>query len=47
MDFEKEWGKENRKPTAGERFLAFLYKLVPKIGPLRVLQLRLPTPETE
>ena len=46
-DFEKEWGQGYRKPTAGERFLAFLYELVPKIGPLRVLQLRLPTPETE
>jgi len=46
-DFEKEWGTNYRKPTAGERFLAFLYKLVPKIGPLQVLQLRLPTPETE
>jgi hypothetical protein len=46
-DYEKEWGQGYRKPTAGERFLAFLYKLVPKIGPLRVLQLRLPTPETE
>jgi hypothetical protein len=46
-DFEKEWGKAYRKPTPGERFLALLYRLVPKIGPLRVLQLRLPTPETE
>lgn len=46
-DFEKEWGKNYGKPSAGERFLAFLYKLVPKFGPLKVLQLRLPTPETE
>ena len=46
-DFEKQWGKNYRKPTAGERFLAFLYKLLPKFGPLRVLQLRLPTPDTE
>jgi hypothetical protein len=40
-------GKNYRKPTAGERFLAFLYKLLPKFGPLRVLQLRVPTPDTE
>ena len=46
-DFEKQWGKNYRKPTAGERFLAFLYKLLPKFGPLRVLQLRVPTPDTE
>jgi hypothetical protein len=45
--FEKEWGKSYQKPTAGERFLAFLYKLLPKIGPLRVLQFKTPTPEAE
>lgn len=46
-NYEKEWGKEYVQLTAKEKFLAFLYKLVPKIGPLRVLQLRTPTPETE
>ena len=46
-DYEKEWGINYSRPTAGERFLAFLYRLVPKFGPLKVLQLRLPTPETE
>jgi hypothetical protein len=45
--FEKEWGKDYKKPSAGERFLAFLYRLVPKFGPLRVLQFRTPTPQTE
>lgn len=46
-NFEKEWGKEYKKPSAGEKFLAFLYVLLPKWGPLRVLQFRTPTPETE
>jgi hypothetical protein len=46
-DYEKQWGKNYAKPSAMERFLAFLLKLVPKIGPLRVLQLKTPTPETE
>jgi hypothetical protein len=46
-DYEKEWGKDYLKPSAMEKFLAFLLKLVPKIGPLRVLQLKTPTPETE
>jgi Zinc dependent phospholipase C len=45
--FEKEWGKDYHKPTIWERFLAFLYKILPKFGPLRVLQLRTPTPQTE
>jgi hypothetical protein len=46
-NFEKEWGKDYKKPSAGERFLAFLYLLLPKWGPLKVLQFRTPTPETE
>ena len=45
--YEKKWGKNYQQPTLGEKFLAFLYKLIPKIGPLRVLQFRTPTPETE
>lgn len=46
-NYEKEWGKNYKKPTAGERFLAFLWKLLPKFGPLKVLQFRTPTPQTE
>jgi hypothetical protein len=45
--YQKNWGKTYQEPTFGERFLAFLAKIIPKIGPLRVLQLRTPTPETE
>jgi hypothetical protein len=46
-NFEREWGKDYHKPSPGERFLAFLYKLLPKIGPLQILQFRTPTPQTE
>ena len=46
-DYELEWGKDYARPTFSEKFLAFLYRLVPKLGPLKVLQLRTPTPETE
>jgi hypothetical protein len=45
--YEKNWGRDYQRPTTFERFLAFLYKLLPKFGPLRVLQLRTPTPQTE
>jgi hypothetical protein len=45
--YEKEWGKDYEQPTTGEKFIAFLTKLLPKIGPLRVLQFRAPTPQTE
>jgi hypothetical protein len=45
--YEKNWGKQYQKPTMFERFIAFLVKLLPKIGPLKVLKLRTPTPDTE
>ena len=45
--YQKNWGKDYQAPTLGERFLAFLVRILPKIGPLRVLELRTPTPETE
>lgn len=46
-NYEREWGKNYKKPSPGEVFLAFLYRLIPKFGPLKVLQFRTPTPETE
>jgi Zinc dependent phospholipase C len=46
-NYEREWGKDYRKPGPAERFLAFLYKLIPKFGPLKILQFRTPTPQTE
>jgi Zinc dependent phospholipase C len=45
--YEREWGKTYQPPTFWDRFLAVLYRLLPKFGPLRVLQLKTPTPETE
>jgi Zinc dependent phospholipase C len=46
-NYEREWGKNYQKPTFVHRFLAFLYRLIPKLGPLRVLQFKTPTPETQ
>jgi zinc dependent phospholipase C len=45
--YEKEWGRDYQQPSPYEKFLAFLVKLLPKFGPLKVLQLRAPTPQTE
>ena len=45
--YQTTWGNKYQPPTAGERFLAFLVRILPKVGPLKVLQLRTPTPETE
>ena len=45
--YEHEWGNNYLKPTLWERFLAVLYRVLPKFGPLKVLQLKTPTPQTE
>jgi len=45
--YEKDWGKDYRAPSAGEKFLAFLFRLIPKIGPLKALALRTPTPKAQ
>ncbi len=45
--YEKQWGKDYSRPGFGDAFLSFLYRVLPKIGPLRVLNFRTPTPQTE
>ena len=46
-EYEREWGKDYRKPGIFARILALFTKLVPKIGPFRALAFKIPTPETE
>lgn len=45
--YDREWGRDYQRPGLWDRFLALLYRVLPKFGPLRVLQLRTPTPQTE
>jgi Zinc dependent phospholipase C len=45
--YERNWGRDYRRPNFVERLYAFLFRLIPKIGPLRILTFRTPTPETE
>jgi len=45
--YERQWHKEYQKPSLWDRILAFLTRIIPKIGPLQVLTFRTPTPETE
>jgi hypothetical protein len=45
--YVKEWGQQYEKPGLGARFLAFLFHLLPKVGPLRALSFKPPTPEAE
>lgn len=42
-EYEKVWGTEYRRPNLGERFLALLVKLVPKVGPMRALAFKVPS----
>jgi Zinc dependent phospholipase C len=46
-NYEKEWGKDYQHPTFADKVLALIYRILPKIGPLRVLQFKTPTPDTE
>jgi hypothetical protein len=46
-EYEKNYGSAYRKPGLLARFLAFVYKLLPKIGPFRKLEFKAPTPEAE
>jgi hypothetical protein len=45
--YHKEWGYAYQAPGLWSRILAFILKLVPKIGPLRALKFHMPTPEVE
>jgi hypothetical protein len=45
--YEREWGKQYDHPSAHERMLAALLKLLPPIGPLKALRFKVPTPQVE
>ncbi len=46
-EYERDWGKDYRRPGFGTRVLAFLLRILPKIGPLKVATIKNPTPQTE
>jgi hypothetical protein len=46
-NYQKEWGKGYRRPGFGTRVLALFLKLVPKIGPFKALDFKIPTQQTE
>ncbi len=43
--YKKSWHDKYKKPGFGTRLLAFLLRVMPKIGPLKALSFRPPTPE--
>jgi hypothetical protein len=44
--YQKEWDREYRRPGPFARFLSFLFRLIPKVGPFRGIQFKSPTQET-
>jgi hypothetical protein len=46
-DYEKEWGHDYRRPGFGTRFLAWIMRVVPKIGPFKSLAFHPPTAQTQ
>jgi hypothetical protein len=43
--FERDYGRDYQRPGLFARFLGVLYRILPKIGPLRPLAFKAPTPE--
>jgi hypothetical protein len=47
QEYDQAYGTDYQKPGLLARVLAFLYRLLPKIGPLKPLQFKAPTKEAE
>ena len=46
-NYEKEWGRGYRRPGFGSRLLAFFLKIIPKVGPFKAVNFKVPTPQSE
>jgi Zinc dependent phospholipase C len=45
--YQKDWDNQYRRPGIGARLIAFLFRLIPKIGPLRAFAFKIPPPAAE
>jgi hypothetical protein len=45
--YEQNWGKQYDRPTVGDQILSLLLKVLPPIGPIRAVKLKMPTPAVE
>ncbi len=45
--YQREWGKGYRRPGFGARVLAFFMRFMPKIGPFKAMDFKIPTRKTE
>jgi hypothetical protein len=46
-EYEKEWGKQYQRPGFGAKIMAFIFKIIPKIGPFKAIAFKMPNPDTE
>ena len=46
-EFEKSWGNDYEKPRFSSRVLSAIIRILPKIGPLKALSLKMPSPDTQ
>jgi hypothetical protein len=46
-NYEHEWGTVYRTPGLGSRILAFFLRLIPKVGPFKAVNFKIPTQQTE
>jgi hypothetical protein len=46
-EYEKEWGNSYEKPGTIAKAMAFVVRVLPKVGPLKPLAFRPPSPEAE
>jgi hypothetical protein len=46
-EYEKEWGSQYQKPGTRARLLAFMIRIMPKIGPFKTLDITVPSSTTE
>ncbi len=45
--YQKDWDNQYKRPGFGARLLAFLFRLVPKVGPFKVFAFKIPPPAAE
>ena len=45
--YQKDWDNQYKRPGFGARLLAFLFRLVPKIGPFKAFAFKVPPPAAE
>ncbi|MCU1335752.1 MAG: hypothetical protein JWO19_1333 [Bryobacterales bacterium] len=46
-DYRKEWNDTYERPGIAARFIAFLFRIIPKIGPFKALGFQPPPPQAE